>query len=389
MYDSTYPDISNNVAVRWRHPPDELLADWRAVQLKMARFHHPEFTRGEWAYLLSFCSPSRLLAVLQDCLWSDDSVKTGRKILRPPARVGVWLPNNVSLLGPLSLVLLSLTGCQVWAKAGSKGRDCCLAFIEWLRENCPRGPLLTWLERDVKIEIFSRTDDRNRELAGWSQFRMFFGSDEGASSVEMLPHPPGSRGFYFSHRTSEAWVQPGVLSVDYAKAFARVFGLYGRAGCTSPLRVVVIDGDRDDARGLAESLADVWPAVNPGDVPRHVASEHVLAIQLACAVGKNVRSFPRCAGFAAVEHSVVPQLGGLFSVSVQWGTLDEAVQSQSKTLQTIGYSVVGAVPEDWRRAFRDGEGARLVPLERMHEFGPVWDGIAWFRQLFTENIQEV
>ena len=155
-------------------------------------------------------------------------------------------------LGPLTLILASLSGNPVWLKAGSRSEDLAAAFLDFCRTTLPQGPLAdTFLQSRVRLDSFDRDDPRVREMAASAAVRIVFGSDEAVAAIDALPHPPESISFAFSDRRSEAWLEPSRVDDATLENLAKVFAIYGQAGCTSPRRVVLIDGTIDDRHGVA------------------------------------------------------------------------------------------------------------------------------------------
>lgn len=66
----------------------------------------------------------------------------------------------MSLLGPLTLILASLSGNPVWLKAGSRSEDLAAAFLDFCRTALPQGPLADYLQSRVRLESFDRDDPR-------------------------------------------------------------------------------------------------------------------------------------------------------------------------------------------------------------------------------------
>lgn len=372
-------------AVRLPHDLDALLAAWSAVRSRMARSVPPDFTRTEWAYLIQFLDRDLLLSAFRDAFGEPAPADRADHLATPRERVALWLPNNVSMLGPLVLVLLSLTGCEVRVKTGSRSRDLCVAWIGWLRQAVADGALRAWLDR-VRIESFDRTDPRNAELAAWAEARILFGSDAAADAVEQLPHSNSSVGCYFTHKVSEAWTEPGAVGEPMLITLAKVFSVYGQAGCTSPKRVVVVGGTRDDARRLAAGLAGVWAKAVPDRQPRHVASETVMATQWARAQGLEAVALGENAGVAVVGACGPIPVTAHMALAVQWGSLDQAVASQPANLQTIGHALADPGAQPWVDALAHSPALRFVPLAEMHHFSPIWDGLPWWQGLFRISV---
>ena len=262
---------------------DDLLADWQSLRPRMIRSLNRDFARVEWAYLIQFIDPANPGAVYTET-FGPRAAAAPRRLHLPFQRVAVWLPNNVSLLGPLTMILLSLTGGEVWIKSGSRGSNLCQSFRDHAVKALPSGGLSAWLSERLRIDSFDRHDPRNAEMAAWADVRILFGGDEAAEAVDSLPHHPRSTGFYFTDKVSEAWVERSQITEATASELAKVFGVYGQAGCTSPKPVVLPDGAGKDAEALADLVASVWPQVWPQRVPRHVASANVLAQQWAQAL---------------------------------------------------------------------------------------------------------
>jgi hypothetical protein len=369
-------------AVRLPHDLDALLAAWSAVRSRMARNVHPDFARTEWAYLTQFLERGSLLSVFRDT-FGEPVPEAGHADLlaAPRTRVALWLPNNVSMLGPLALVLLSLTGCEVRVKAGSHSRDLCTVWIAWLRQIVQDDALRPWLDR-LRIESFDRSDPRNAGLAEWADARILFGGDAAADAVERLPHPHSSAGYYFTHKVSEAWTDPGARDPSMPVTLAKVFNVYGQAGCTSPKRVVVVGGTREDARRLATELAGVWPKAAPDLQPRHVASETVMAAQWARAQGFETVALGRNSGVAVLGECGPIPVAAHMAISIQWGSLEQTLATQPANLQTIGHALADPGDGRWLDGLAKSPALRFVPLAEMHHFSPVWDGMAWWQGLF-------
>lgn len=377
------------VAIALPHRHSELLADWGAVRSRMVRNLHPDFTRAEWAYLIQFLDPLHLQSTFDACFGTPVSDPAQvHALLTPRKKIAIWLPNNVSLLGPLTAILLSLAGCELRIKAGSRSRDLCSSLFDWLRSHCPDGALKTWLHDAVNVASFDRQDPRSLAMADWADIRILFGSDQTATAIERLDHPYDSQCFYFAHKVSEAWIDPHRANPATARDLARVFGIYGQAGCTSPKRVVLINGSDAQAQDFAEMLATAWPASNPELQPRHVASETAMAIQWGRALGQQVLQLGRNSGLAVVGPAAPIIIEAHMAIAIQWGSLEQVLSTQPANLQTIGHVLENPADSRWLSALAHSPALRFVPLTRMHHFGPVWDGVAWWSNLFIERVLE-
>lgn len=383
---------------------DAFIAQWSGLRRKMVRDVDPAFTRDEWAYLATFIGSDALTAVFRATFGERTERGPIDRLLRPRGPVALWLPNNVSLLGPLTLVLVSLTGNPLWVKAGSRSDDLCSAFAAWALRNLDDGPLKNWLRDDVKIAALPRGDERLLRWSAQAAVRIVFGGDAGAAAVAALPSQPTAPLFAFVNKRSEAWCDAslpqagdvganaaltddslrdnGALTDDKLRAFIKVFAIYGRAGCTSPSRLVLIDGSDADCTRVANRLIELWPSAVRTDVPMHRASANVLAAQVARAGGWRATLVARNAAVVCTgPHDTEPPEGHL-TLAVVAAPLAEAVAGLPDNIQTLGTISPDLRRARWLAALAQSPVKRIVPVAQMHHFGPVWDGYEFWRQLF-------
>ena len=81
-----------------------------------------------------------------------------------------------------------------------------------------------------------------------------FGSDESAVAIQVIDHKPESLVFSFVDKKSEAWITPGLATDDVLKQLLRVFSIYGKAGCTSPAKLVLIDQSTEDSSRMSDGI---------------------------------------------------------------------------------------------------------------------------------------
>jgi hypothetical protein len=66
-------------------------------------------------------------------------------------------------------------------------------------------------------------------------------------------------------------------------------------------------------------------------------------------------------------------------------SVEEAIHTLPARIQTIGYGFSAPRLETtWFNVLARTGIQRMVPLAKMHHFGPVWDGQAFWRQSFDE-----
>jgi hypothetical protein len=366
---------------------DSVISDWSGLRSIMYKEMPPEFTRDEWAYLISFLEKENLIQPFDISFGHliETPEKPSGSAFRPRGEVALWLPNNVTLLGPLMVVLLSLTGNSISIKSGTRGEDLTGAFLEFAINNLPDGELKESLRDKVHAAVFDRNDPRNSEMANRAQVRIIFGSNESAQTVHSLPHPENSIGFSFVDRRSEAWLEKDAITEKTLSILIKVFAIYGNTGCTSPHRVILLDSSRDDALTLRDNLISLWPSVIRNDPPANIASSNVLALQISRALGWNSMLTERNRAVLTSGSYSLKEFPGPMALPIITSTLDEVVINLPRNIQTVGYALVNPEDEKWARAVKAGSVLRFVPISTMHHFGPVWDDQEFWRQTFEET----
>jgi hypothetical protein len=375
-----------DVAVALPFALDAVLADVAALRRRMVRRRPDVFRREEWAYLLQFLGHDTLTAPFEDAFGArvpDGAGGPVALLARPRGTVSVWLPGNVSLLGPLTVVLLALTANRLLLKGSSNAEDLTGAFLAFAREELPDGPLRAHLAANVEYEVFDRADPRSARWAADGDLRVVFGGDAAAAAVDALPHPLESGAAYFVDRRSEAWITPAAATDALLADLARVFAVYGQAGCTSPSRVVVLDGTPDDARRVRDRLAAVWADAVKADPAPHLASANVLAWQWCVAQGVDAVRAPRNAAVlaAVAPDAVVRPSAALLPVTA--APLETALGQLPAHVQTLGVGAEDFGAARWLDIAARSGVRRIVPVPLMHHFSHVWDGRRFWAEAFS------
>jgi len=355
---------------------------WDALRAKMVRTLPETFTRDEWAYLIGFVAKPHLTAILERTFKSERPHGGACSLFRARGPLAIWLPSNISLLGPLVMVLASFTGMPIRIKAGSKSPDLCAPFIAYLLEYISTEELRGYLQNQVKIERFDRQDPRNAEMAAEASVRIAFGSDAAVAAIHALPHPPNSIGIHFGDHRSEAWLDAAAVDDASLLTLIKVFMIYGQAGCTSPRRILLLGGSNQDAETLCNRMSGLWSQAVKRDIPMHVASSNILYSQINKVQGWKIHMQERHGAIIGVGALDLPELAGPMSIAIIPARLEQAIASLPANIQTIGYQLKDAhalLPAIARTNIK-----RFVPIAQMHHFGPVWDGQNFFRLLFEE-----
>lgn len=365
---------------------DAVIDDWEQLRKGMIRECPAAFAREEWAYLISFLEPANLHHPFEQAFGEliDDTRGRSFVIARPRGTVATWLPNNVSLLGPLTLIVLSLTGNALRFKAGSRSDDLTAAFFDFVCSRLKAGALKEHLQNNVSVERFDRHAPRNLEFASQSQVRIIFGSDHAAATINALPHPIESTSFAFVDRRSEAWIDRRRVDDETLSNLIRVFAVFGRAGCTSPRRLVLIDGSAGDCRTVRDRVVELWPKTIRREVPMHTASSNIAARQNAAVLGWNAVLTSRNAGVVSDGDFEWPIPEGNLTLTIVGAPLAKAIVALPENIQTIGHALHDDSAISLAEIISQTKIKRIVPLAEMHHFGPIWDGWSFWRQMFEE-----
>jgi hypothetical protein len=359
-----------------------MLDGWGKVRSAMLKDVLDAFSRDEWAYLVAFLGKDSLMLPFEQSFGTpDSSAKSNSLLARPRGPVGLWLPNNVSLLGPLMLIVVSLSGCPLRMKAGSRSEDLTGVFLDFARKHAPDGALSKYLRDRTRHEVFSSDDPRNREIAATSAVRIVFGSDEAAAAIHALPHPLDSTSISFSDRRSEAWLEPGRCDDATLRDLIKVFAIYGQAGCTSPSRVILLDSDLAATLELRDRLIALWPIVIRRRTAMNIASDNVRSWQLARAAGWDSILVSENRAVISVGDYSLKTHPSLMEMRIVPATAAEAGAALPKNIQTIGHALKDSA--SLLNTLLGSNVARFVPLATMHHFETVWDGQDFFAQLFT------
>jgi hypothetical protein len=207
---------------------EEMIDGWQALRSRMAKQLPQGFERDEWAYLVAFLDRNVLmkpfLTNFGDYVDANGDFRAD-VLVRPRGNVGIWLPNNVSLLGPLMMVMASLSGNSLRLKAGSQGENLTENFYNFIVTNSENNSLREFVEERIVVERFEREDPRNKDLAAQSDVRIVFGSDGAALAIDAMPHPAASQAVHFVERQSEAWIEKGRIDGDLLATIIKVFAI--------------------------------------------------------------------------------------------------------------------------------------------------------------------
>ncbi|MBF0256306.1 MAG: hypothetical protein HQL47_07565 [Gammaproteobacteria bacterium] len=380
-----FHSASGPVALALPFDYSQAIQDWASLRSAMLRQVPLEFSPDEWAYLVSFLHPDNLLQPFLSNFGTALEKAPTRisRLYRPRGPIAIWLPNNVSLLGPLGLILLSLCGQPIRMKLGSSAQDLASAFLSYAKAKLPSGALRDYLGSQVTTDRFSRNDPRQAELSQQAQVRLVFGSDQAAAAIDQLPHPLESQGFAFVDRQSEAWLEPAALSEQVLDTLIKVFAIYGQAGCTSPRRVILLDATMAEARQLRDQLLNRWPKRIQTKPAMHSASATLMALHWARALGWDAQATQNNGAMLACGDYGLPSIQAPMALSIQPASKLQALAGLPANIQTLGHALTQPEHPDWLHLLANSQVRRFVPLAQMHHFTSFWDGEEFWRHCFT------
>ncbi len=384
-------DANTVVALPFLLP--ERIAELSGLRKKMIRNKPSEFSREEWAYLIQFLSEESLWRVVESTFGKYSPAELAnrvsgkqRKLYRPRGQVGVWLPGNVSMLGPLTLVLSLLSGNRVALKASSGStvysKNLCGVFLNYILSQASSG-LRQWCRDMLSVQVFDRTDAKNQQLAQNSKVRVFFGAEKGAMAVRNYATEAGAVDYPFVDKQSQAWIEISEVTDDLLANLVAVFTIYGQAGCTSPRRVVLVNANKNDTHDFGHRLQSVWTQKAKGTPEPHQASQNVLAFQWGRALGWDALYCGDKHGVILAGDSSLPDVDSPYALSVVASPEDKLVDCLPSNIQTVGTALDDAASTQWLQRVAGSSIVRFVPLAQMHHFSPTWDGYEFWRGMFT------
>jgi hypothetical protein len=214
--------------------------------------------------------------------------------------------------------------------------------------------------------------------------RIVFGSEAAAVAVHSAATPLRGTGFSFIDRQSQAWIEAGATTDAVLSNLIRVFAIYGQAGCTSPRRVVLLNGTLPQAAALRSRMIDLWPLVLRFRPPIHVASANTMALQWAAAMGWDAAAAVNRHAVLGVGDLTLETIHAPMFLPICPATPAEAVRQLPGNIQTLGHAFLDPADPCWLRLAATTSIKRLVPIARMHHFGPLWDGQKFWSQCFEE-----
>ena len=132
----------------------EILSFWQRVRFRLIKSSPDFLTRIETAYLATFLASENLSAL-------TTRNYPEKVLLAPRNLLAVWLPGNVSVLGPLTFALLTLANCPAWLKTASGSEALTLQFFNFAKTEA-NDKELNWLNSFFRVEAFDRSSPKSK-----------------------------------------------------------------------------------------------------------------------------------------------------------------------------------------------------------------------------------
>jgi hypothetical protein len=107
-----------------------------------------------------------------------------------------------------------------------------------------------------------------------------------------------------------------------------------------------------------------------------------MARQWAAALGWDAHLAGDNQAVLAVGDYDLPPVPTPLMLPIVAAPLQEAVAHLPPNIQTLGHAVADPTSERWLDVLACTRIKRFVPIARMHHFGGVWDGDAFWKQAF-------
>jgi hypothetical protein len=292
----------------------------------------------------------------------------------------------VSLLGPLTLIVCILSGVKnIRLKTSSRAEDLTSHFAEYIKNMMANSVLAEFVASSVSVVNEDQDHPAVKQMAKEADVRIVFGSDATALDIQQTSLNPTSQNVAFIDKVSEAWIDKESSKVEDVLAdLVKVFHEYGKVGCTSPQRLILIDHSREEALKIRASLLKIYHQLFPGKPEMHIASNTTLANQILTLEGWDCLEVKNKSTLFAVGSYALEAYDGLMSLPIIPSDILGATQNLPQNIQTIGCQLSKSNQQVLLNHLGKTQIKRIVPIQEMHNFGSVWDGLNFFDTLFDQ-----
>ncbi len=320
--------------------------------------------------------------------WTED----GRARLKayPVGVVGHWPAGNIEIQPLLSMTCALLGGNACLVRIPTGLRDVTSRLVDKLIASDGKNILTS------RIRLLSFDHERldlHRAMAQSVDGAMIWGGEEAVSSIRSLPFPPWARLAVFGPRISVAamdsasWSNPATCEA-LCRRIARDVWQFDQQACSSPQVLFLEKNDGVSTREFVQALRSAFEAENRAHPRETIEGALTSAICQARAAWllrdeSNSAVFPATPDWTIlVGHGPeIPQpTQGKTLTVLEVDDLLAALARLDGNVQTLGLAIADPEKESAIASLAASRGIdRIVPLGRMHVFGPPWDGVDLIR----------
>ena len=316
--------------------------------------------------------------------WMED----GRARLKayPVGMVGHWPAGNIEIQPLLSMTCALLGGNACLVRIPNELREGSSQLIAKLIQSDSQGILTS---RICLLSFDHERLDLHRAMAQSVDGAMIWGGEEAVATIRSLPFPPWARLAVFGPRISVAamdsasWSDPATRDA-LCRRIARDVWQFDQQACSSP-QVLFLERKNDEsARDFVQELRLAFEAENrahPRETIEGALASAICQARAAWLLQNETNSavFPAPPDWTIlVGHGPeIPQpTQGKTLTVLEVDDLLEALARVDGNVQTLGLAIADSEKEIAIASLAASRGIdRIVPLGRMHVFGPPWDGV--------------
>jgi len=318
---------------------------------------------------------------------NGDWVEDGRACLKayPVGIVGHWPAGNIEIQPLLSMTCALLGGNACLVRIPKELHDITRPLIEKLGQSDKQDTLTS---RICLLAFDHARLDLHRAMAQSVDGAMIWGGEEAVSEIRALPFPPWARLAVFGPRISVAamdaasWSSPATWA-SFCRRIARDVWQFDQQACSSPQVLFLENKDGASTCEFMQALRSAFEAENRAHPRENIEGALTSAICQARANWllkdeTNSAVFPPAPDWTIlVGHGTEiphPTQGKVLTV-LEVSDFCEALARLDGNVQTLGLAMADPEKEAAIASLAASRGIdRIVPLGRMHVFGPPWDG---------------
>lgn len=323
---------------------------------------------------------------------NGDWIEDGRARLKayPVGIVGHWPAGNIEIQPLLSMTCALLGGNACLVRVPKELRDSNAQLIAKLIQADKEATLIT----RIRLLAFDHERlDLHRAMAQSVDGAMIWGGEEAVTEIRALPFPPWTRLAIFGPRISVAamdaasWSDPQARQA-VCRRIARDVWQFDQQACSSPQVLFLEKKNGEPTADFIKALRSAFEAENRAHPRESIEGALTSAI---CQARANwlLRDEANSAVFPATPDWTIlvghgpeipqPTQGKTLTV-LEVEDLLEALARLNGNVQTLGLAISDPEKEAAIASQAASRGIdRIVPLGRMHVFGPPWDGVDLIR----------